>query len=153
MLVIYTAAGEQPRQYVFRVDELTPDLYEPIEQVGPWDALDGFVEALMAGNRRAWRVALWTCLRRDALAAGGEDVDLVDVTPTAGQLVLRYEPAEELLMAEAALADPGLPADRRAFYEGILPGLREAAGKADEGPAASGPDDAPTGGTSPTSSD
>lgn len=148
MLIVWTPPGREARTLTFRVEDLTPDLYEPLEQVGPWDNLDDFVDAVMSSNRRAWRAALWTCLRRDDDPA----LELDDVQPKPGELAMRYEPAEELLMAEAALLDPGLPADRRAFYEGVLPGLREAAGKepAPDG-AASATGDAPTDGTSPTS--
>jgi len=149
VLLIWTPPGADPREFIFRVDELTPDLYEPIEQVGPWDNLDDFVEAVMQSNRRAWRVALWTCLRRD----DEPDLGLAAVQPRPGEISMRYEPAEELAMAEMALATPGLPEDRRAFYEAALPELRERAGKAGPGDVPSPPDDAPTAGTSQTSSD
>ncbi len=118
--------GADPREFVFRVDELTPDLYEPIEQAGPWDALDEFTRLLRASNLRAWRVALWTCLRRD----DDPTLPLDAVQPRPGEVAMRYEPDEELLLAETILLDPDLTPGDRAWWEDKLPALREAAGKA-----------------------
>jgi hypothetical protein len=148
MRLTWTPPGSDPRDLTFRVEDLTPDLYEPIEQVGPWNSLSDFADAMQSGNRRAWRVALWTCLRRD----DDPTLQLDDVQPTPAQLTMRYEPEEELLIAEAILTNPDLAPDRRAFWEEQLPALRAAAGKADPGDEASPPGDAPTAGTSPTSS-
>lgn len=149
MRLTWTPPGGDPREFLFRVEDLTPDLYEPIEQAGPWESLTEFERTFRAGNRRAWRVALWTCLRRDDDPA----IRLDDVQPKAGDLAAHYEPDEQLLIAEAILADPDLSDGDRAFWQAQMPELRAAAGKADPGGEASPPGDAPTDGTSPTSSD
>lgn len=146
MRIIWTPPGGEARDFLFRPEDLTPDLYEPIEAVGPWASFGEFVTAVRAGKLRAWRVALWTCLRRD----DDPTIELDAVQPAAGEVQARYEPAEELLMAETILLDPDLTPGEREWWEQQLPALRIAAGKAPDpadDAAASPPDDGPGAGT------
>lgn len=148
MILIYTPKDAEPRELVFRPDDLVPDEYERIELLGYWPALPEFIAACQASQRTAWRVALWICLRRDDPTLG-----LDAVQPRPLDLQMRYEPDEELALAQAYLADPDLPDGMRTLLEANLPALLEAAGKAPAtGPAPSDTSDAPAGGTSSTTS-
>jgi len=151
MRVIWTPRDGDRREFTFRVEELGPTEYEPVEDAGgsSWDNLEDFEKRIRSGSRKAWRVALWVCLRREH-----SGLALEDVQPRADEIEMGYEPAEELLIAELILADPALPAEKRSFWEAQMPGLRAAAGKGEPGtgPGPSPTLDAPTDGTSPTSS-
>jgi hypothetical protein len=148
MLILWTPKDADPWEFVFRVEELGPEEYEPIEAHGAWESVEAFDEAVRSGSRTAWRVALWICLRRET-----PDLDFDDVRPRPYDVVVNYEPAEQLLMAEVMLADPDLPAGTRSQLEASLPDLRETVGKDDPstGPALSPPVDGPPGGTLATS--
>lgn len=134
MIVTFTPAGGSPREFAFTTTELLPEEYEPIEALGRWASLDEFDAAVRASSRTAWRVALWVCLRRDQ-----PGLELEDVRPRANEIRFRYDPEEELAVAEMQLADPDLPAQFRELIEAALPDLRRAVGN-DPGPLPSGDD-------------
>lgn len=124
MRILWTPPDGPDREFAFRVEDLGPEDYEPIEEHGAWASVEDFDRAVRASSRTAWRVALWICLRRET-----PGLALADVRPKPYELVLAYEPAEQLLLAEAMLTDPDLPADQRAMFEATLPDLRAAVGK------------------------
>jgi len=127
MRLIWTPPSGEPREWIFRTEELLPHEYEPIEECGggAWDNLEDFDLAMRRSMRKAWRVALWICLRRDR-----PDLRLAEVVIRADELAMRYEPFEELAIAELALADPDLSEEARDFWARELPTLQAAAGKA-----------------------
>lgn len=150
MILVWTPADAEPRTFTFRPDAMPPAEYEAIEAIGTWPSLTDFDEAIRASSRTAWRAALWICLRREDPA-----LQLDDVQPTPLEVAMDYEPDEELLLAELALADPELPAQQRALYEAALPGIRARAEGKDQpssDPAPSPTSDTSDAGTSPTTS-
>lgn len=124
MIVTYTPAGSPPQTFPFRPFDMGPEEYEPIEALGLWESLEAFDRSVRQSQRTAWRVALWTCLRRET-----PDLTLDQVRPRALEVAVRYEPDEELAIAELTLADPDTPVDLRAILEANLPDLRRAVGK------------------------
>lgn len=141
MIVTYTPAGSPPQTFPFRPFDMGPEEYEPIEALGLWESLEEFDRAVRHSQRTAWRVALWTCMRRET-----PDLTLDQVRPRALEVAVRYEPDEELAIAELTLADPDTAPALRAVLEANLPDLRRAVGK-DPGtgdPTPSPSDDAAT---------
>lgn len=141
MIVTYTPAGSPPQTFPFRPFDMGPEEYEPIEALGLWESLEEFDRAVRHSQRTAWRVALWTCMRRE-----DPDLTLDKVRPRASEVAVRYEPDEELAIAELTLADPDTAPALRAVLEANLPDLRRAVGK-DPGtgdPTPSPSDDAAT---------
>lgn len=133
MLLTWTPADQPAREFVWRSKELLPAEYEAIEDIGRWQSLDEFDAAVLANNRGAFRVALWICLARE-----DPDLPLQAVQPLPYDLGMRFEPAEELVIAEARLADPTLGDADRATFERIAAERRVELGKA-EPPTAPAP--------------
>ena len=116
MIVTYTPAGSPPQTFPFRPFDMGPEEYEPIEALGLWESLEEFDRAVRHSQRTAWRVALWTCMRRET-----PDLTLDQVRPRALEVAVRYEPDEELAIAELTLADPDTAPALRAVLEANLP--------------------------------
>jgi len=145
MILLWTPADGEPRQYTFTPDDLMPVEYEPIEALGTWPSLAEFELACRQQSRTALRVALWICRRRDE-----PDLSLVDVQPRSGDISLEYDTDEALAIAEVMLADPDLDPVVRSGVEERMDALRAAAAGKDPGPAASPTSAGPASGTSPT---
>lgn len=67
MKLIYTPADGDRQEFIFRPMELFSFEAEKIEELGgsAWDTLEQFGDLFVRGNRKAWRAALWTMLRRE----------------------------------------------------------------------------------------
>lgn len=78
MQITYRPAGGERRSFRFRPAELRSVEAEAIEFVGGqvWDNFDDFGRLFLSGSRRAWRAALWTCLRRTDPSLAFDDLDV-----------------------------------------------------------------------------
>lgn len=67
MKITYVPIDGEKREFIFRPGELTNLEAELIEIQGGeiWDSYEEFGRLFMNGNMRAYRAALWVCLRRE----------------------------------------------------------------------------------------
>jgi hypothetical protein len=78
MIIRYTNDKAEKREFPFRPYELRSVEGELIEAAGAgvWDTFDGWDALFRRGHKRAERVGLWVCLRRENNALQLHEVDV-----------------------------------------------------------------------------
>ncbi len=86
MKITYSPAGLPPHVIDFDVDDLTSDEADRIEQAGgtQWDTYGGWIDQFNSAGWRAWRVALWVCLRRE----GRPDLAFEEFKPRPNEVAI-----------------------------------------------------------------
>lgn len=105
------------QEYDFQPTRLMSPEAEAIEDAGgpAWTTFEQFGRKFMSGSQRAYRVALWVCMKR---AQPG--IRLSDVSFRVDQLTVAYSDEETRRIREAIEADPDLDEDQRDNLLGLI---------------------------------
>jgi len=108
--LIYTPEDGPTQTLLFRAGKVRSTEAEAVEDLGYWSDWDEFVRDFWSDNRRAYRAALWLCLRRTDPDLAFDDLDYpVDA------LIVDFEDDERAALLAAIEADTdGDPAVRSA---------------------------------------
>ena len=101
MLLIYSPAGQDAREFTFDPDTVPVTDAEAIEELGgnAWQSYGQFATAYRLGKVRALRVALFVCMRRDNPSLSFDQLD----SALAGEIGKSYDTAELLAMRKVWL--------------------------------------------------
>jgi hypothetical protein len=123
MLIKFTQADHEPKDYVFRPKEELSPTAEAIEMLGGevWDNYDEFEEKFRNGNRRAHRAALWAAIRRDDPTS---TLEFADFTYPVGAVAVYWEPIELEQIRRNVMANTETSPEEKARVLGLF-GLTE----------------------------
>lgn len=98
------------QEYDFQPTRLMSPEAEAIEDAGgaAWNTFEQFGIKFMAGSQRAYRVALWVCMKRKQ-----PGIRLSDLSFRVDQLTVAYSEDETRRIREAIAGDPDLDPDQR----------------------------------------
>jgi len=107
-------------EFDFQPTRLMSPEAEAIEDAGgpAWDTFEQFGRKFMAGSQRAYRVALWVCMKRKT-----PGVRLADVSFRVDQLLVAYSEDETRRIREAIEADPDMDPEQRDNLLDLIGGL------------------------------
>jgi hypothetical protein len=101
--IIYSPKDGERREFTFTPDDLGPMEAEAVEEAGgvQWRTYGQWIQLLMDGGARAWRVVLWVLLRRT-----DPKLDLNEVQPTFQEVSYIYDENENLEQQEPGKDEP-----------------------------------------------
>jgi hypothetical protein len=140
MIIVWSPPDAPQQRFRFVPGETLSQDAEAVEEVGgrSWNNWDDFSALFLAGNRKAWRAALWMNLRR----AKDPNLRFEDVQVRMGELDVVYDP-DELARIRAALADADPDDPQAAALRDQIDAQAEAAEPApkDDSETSGAPDD------------
>ena len=110
MKIIYTPTDGEKREFIFRPGELTNVETEMIEIQGgeAWDTYEDFGRKFMSGSMRAYRAALWICLKRQ-----DPKIKFLDVSFRVDELDVDLEDDEKGRIYAAIEGDENIDDEQR----------------------------------------
>ena len=111
MKIIYTPSDGERQEFIFRPGELTNVEAEMIEIQGgeAWDTYEEFGRKFMNGNMRAYRAALWICLKRHQ----DPKIKFMDVSFRVDQIDVDLEEDEKERIYTAIESDENIDPEQR----------------------------------------
>lgn len=116
MLITYTPADGEKREFEFRPGKLGNLDAEAIEDATGW-TYAAFGERFLAGSMKAARAVLWICLRAEQ---GQHRLKFSEVSFTADELSIDYDAAEAAQLREAIEANPDIDPEQREAVLAVL---------------------------------